>query len=149
MLHYLWAQYAVTSGLWAALVQARSLDALLRDRDAASAALTAARECLEVARQRGVDLAGYPETKPFLGNSALRRQVYGWIMRWMFRHDECIKRCSAHALGDPVEVATFYDDLIATGHDLGVAMPVMESYAEGIGRFAAGWGRAQPCTGCD
>jgi len=149
MLHYLWVQYAVTGGPWAALVQAESFDALFSDRAAASAALTAARECLEVVRQRGVDLAGYPDTKPFLGNSGLRRQVYGWIMRWMFRHDECIKRCSAHALGDPVEVATFYDDLIATGHDLGVAMPVMESYAEGIGRFAAGWGRAQPCTGCD
>ena len=103
MLHYLWVQYAVTGGLWAALVQAGSLDALLRDRDAASAALTAARECLEVVRQRGVDLAGYPETKLFLGNSALRRQVFGWMMGWMFRHDEFVKRCSAHALGDPVE----------------------------------------------
>ena len=149
MLHYLWVQYAVTGGPWAALVQAESFDALFSDRAAASAALTAARECLEVVRQRGVDLAGYPDTKPFLGNSGLRRQVFGWIMRWMFRHDEFVKRCSAHALGDPVEVATFYDDLIATGHDLGVAMPVMESYAEGIRRFAAGERWAQPCASCD
>jgi hypothetical protein len=41
-----------------------------------------------------------------------------------------------HALGDPVEVKTFCDDLIATGHDLGVSMPMMESYAEAITRFA-------------
>jgi hypothetical protein len=56
--------------------------------------------------------------------------------RRMFRHDEHTKRCSAHALGDPIEVKTFYDDLIVTGHDLGVSMPVMESYAEAIRRFA-------------
>jgi hypothetical protein len=53
----------------------------------------------------------------------------------MFRHDEYTKRCSAHALGDPVEIRTFYDDLIAAGHDLGVSMPVMESYGEAIRQF--------------
>jgi hypothetical protein len=53
----------------------------------------------------------------------------------MFRRDEYTKRCSAHALGDPVEIKTFYDDLIATGHGLGVSMPVMESYAEVARRF--------------
>jgi len=42
----------------------------------------------------------------------------------------------SHALGDPVEVKTFYRDLIAAGHDLGVSMPVMESYSEAIRRFA-------------
>jgi hypothetical protein len=67
MLHYLWVQYAITGGLWPALVQAGSFDALLSDRHAGATALTAARECLEVVRQRGVDLSGYPETKPFLG----------------------------------------------------------------------------------
>jgi hypothetical protein len=40
------------------------------------------------------------------------------------------KRCSARAFGDPIEIKTFYDDLISTGHNLGVPMPVMESYAE-------------------
>jgi hypothetical protein len=55
-----------------------------------------------------------------------------WMMGWVFRHDEYAKRCSAHAFGDPVEGKTFYDDLMATGHDLGVSMPVMESFAEDI-----------------
>jgi hypothetical protein len=53
----------------------------------------------------------------------------------MFRHDEYTP-CSAYALGDPVEVKTFYDDLIRTGHDLSVSMPVMESYSKVITRFA-------------
>jgi hypothetical protein len=43
----------------------------------------------------------------------------------------------AHAFGYPVAVKTFYDDLIATGLDVGVSMPVMESHAEDIGRFAS------------
>jgi len=147
MLYYLWVQYAVTGGPWAALVQAGSFDALFGDREAALGALMAARECLEAVRQRGVDLARFPGTKPFLGNSALRRQVFGWLMKWMFRHNEYVKRCSSHALGDPVEVATFYEDLIATGRDLGVAMPVMESYAGAIRRFAAAGGAGARTTG--
>ena len=46
MLHYLWIQYAITGGLWAALMQAGNLDAMLNDREATSAALRAGRECL-------------------------------------------------------------------------------------------------------
>ena len=136
MLHYLWVQYALTGGPWAALVQAGSFTKMLNDRDAALAALMAGRECLQVVKQRGVDIFRYPETKPFLTNSALRRHLNLWIIRRMFRHDEYTRRCSAHALGDPVEVKTFYYDLMATGHDLGVPMPVMESYAEAMRRFS-------------
>jgi len=135
MLHYLWVQYAITGGLWAPLIQAGSLDALLNDGDATSAALKAGCECLRVVRQRGVNLSLYPETEPFLTNSSLRRRVNIWLTRWMFRHDEYTKRCSAHSFGDPVEVKTFYDDLTTMGRDLGVSMPVMESYAEAIRRF--------------
>lgn len=136
MLHYLWIQYAITGGLWAALVQAGSFEALFNDRNAISAALRAACECLEVVRRRGVVLSRYPDTKPFLTNSPLRKRVNIWMTCWMFRRDEYTKRCSAHAFGDPAEVKTFYDDLITTGHDLGASMPVMESYAEAITRFA-------------
>jgi ketopantoate reductase len=138
MLHYLWVEYAITGGLWAALIQAGNLDAMLNDRTATLAALRAVCECLQVVEQRGIDLSGYPEATPFLTNSALHKRINIWMTRWLFRHDEYTKRCSAHALGDPVEVKTFCDDLIATGHDLSVSMPVMESYAEAIRRFAEG-----------
>jgi hypothetical protein len=91
---------------------------------------------VQVVKQRGVDLPRYPEAAPFLTNSALRKRINIWITRWLFRHDEYTKRCSAHAFGDPVEVKTFYDDLTMTGRDLDISMPVMESYAEAIRRFA-------------
>ena len=86
---------------------------------------------------RGSSLSiSYPEAAPFLTNSALRQRVNVWMTRWMFRHDEYTKRCSAHAFGDPIEVNTLYDDLITTGRELHVPMPVMESYGESIWRFA-------------
>lgn len=137
MLHYLWIQYAISTGAWAPLVHAGSLDAMRHERDWTSAALNAVRECLQVVERRGVTLSRYPETRPFLTDSVLRRRVYGWIMRWMIRRDEYTRRCTAHAFGDPVEIQTFYDDLVTTGHDLGVSMPLMESYGEDIHRLAA------------
>jgi 2-dehydropantoate 2-reductase len=136
MLHYLWIQYAITGGLWAALIHAGSFEATLSNDNAGRAAFEAARECLEVVRRRGVVLSQYPEAAPFLSNSALRKQIYLWIMAWMLRHDEYTKRCSAHAFGDPVEVKTFYDDLILTAHQLGVSTRLMDRYAEDIRRFA-------------
>ncbi|HYA64348.1 MAG TPA: 2-dehydropantoate 2-reductase N-terminal domain-containing protein [Candidatus Sulfotelmatobacter sp.] len=136
MLQYLWVEYAINGGPGAALVRAGSFEALLKDRNAITAALRAGCECLEVVRRRGVVLSRYPRAKPFLTNSPLGRPISIWMTRWTFRHDEYTKRCSAHALGDPTEVKTFYDDLIATGHELGVSMPVMESYGEAIRRFA-------------
>ncbi len=137
MLHYLWIQYATTGGLWTALIQAGGFDAIFSDPAAGRAAFQAGRECLDVVKQRGVVLSAYPDAKPFLTNSALLRRFFMGLMRWMFLHWEYPKRCSAHAFGDPLEVATFYDDLIGTGHRLGVSMPVMESYSEAIRRFAA------------
>jgi 2-dehydropantoate 2-reductase len=135
MLHYLWVQYAMTGGPWARLVKAGSLDELFKDHEAILEMLCAGRECLQVVRERGVELSRYPETKPYLTNSVLLRQFYIWMIPRMFR-DQYQKRCSAHALDDPDEVKTFYDDLIGTGRDLGVSMPVMESCAEDIRRFA-------------
>jgi len=136
MLHYLWVQYAITAGMWAALIGAGSFEALLSHRDATDKAQAAVRECLAVAKQRGVALAQYPETRPFLTNSALARRIYFWLARRMFRKDEYTRRSSAHAFGDAVEVKTFYDDLVGTGRELGIAMPVMASYAAAVGRFA-------------
>jgi 2-dehydropantoate 2-reductase len=135
MLHYLWVQYAITGGLWPALVRAGGLAAVLGDRSAGEQALAAVRECLEVVARRGVALGNYPETRLFLSSSALRRKVAAWLFKLTLRHSEFVRRCSAHALGDPTEVKVFYDDLVTTGRQLGVPMPVMGGYAEDIARF--------------
>jgi hypothetical protein len=62
--------------------------------------------------------------------------VAGAAMRALFRFSKAVARTSAHALADPREIACAYDDLILTGRTLGVAMPVMDSFAADIRAFA-------------
>jgi len=135
MLHYLWVQYAITGGLWPALVRAGSIESVLRDRRAGEAALAAVRECLEVVARRGVNLDSYPETRLFLNPSAFRRRIGMWMFKLALRYSEYAKRSSAHALDDPTEIKVFYDELMATGRQIGVPMPVMSSYAQDIASF--------------
>jgi hypothetical protein len=126
-------QYAITGGLWAALVHAGSFDAILNDSNAASAAIAARARMLggsKAPRSRALAVSRSNAVSNEVG-----KRVYTWLMGWMFRHDEYTKRCSAHAFGDPGEVKMIYDDLVATGHDLGVSMAVMEGYAGKIRRL--------------
>jgi 2-dehydropantoate 2-reductase len=149
MLHYLWVQYAILAGLWPALVRAGSMDRALRERQAGELGMRAVRECLEVVARRGVDLRCHPETRPFLRTSALHRWLGMQLFKLTLRYSEFVKRSSAHALDDPIEIKTFYDDLMTTGRELGVSMPVMSSYAQDIAQFASqnrGIGRAT-CPG--
>jgi hypothetical protein len=111
------------------------MEAALRDRQAGLMAMAAVRECLEVVSRRGVDLQRYPETRLFLSSSSLRRRFGMWMFKLMLRYNEFVKRSSAHALQDPTEVKVFYEDLTTTGRQLGVPMPVMDSYAEDIAMF--------------
>lgn len=128
MLHYLWVQYAYTTGPWPMLVRAGSFKKLYSDRKAIEPILTAIQECLHVVQARGVDLERFPSVKMYLHPSKLTALLAGFALSWMFAHDEYRQRCSLHALADPAEVRTFYFDLINTGHELHVPMPVMESY---------------------
>jgi ketopantoate reductase len=136
MLHYLWVQYAFTGAMWAALIDAGSVAAIFADCHQVNRLMAAARECLNVARHRGVDLAQYPDIRPFMQTAGLGRRLAIFMAGLMFKYDAYTRRCSAHAFGDPVEVAHFYDDLVGSGHFLGVPMPVMDSYAASIRRFA-------------
>jgi 2-dehydropantoate 2-reductase len=135
MLHYLWVQYAITGGLWPALVRAGSIDAVLRDRRAGELAVSAVRECIALVARRGVDLSHYPETRPFLSSSAIRQWLAGWMFKLALRYSEFAKRASAHALDDPEEIRAFYDDLTSTGSQFGMPMPAMVSYAADIASF--------------
>jgi 2-dehydropantoate 2-reductase len=132
ILHYLWVQYAVTGGLWPALVKAGSLDAVLANRSIGEQGIYAASECLEVITRRGVDLKQYPETKMYLNHSPLALWVAGLAMKVMFRFNKYMQRSSAHGLSDPQEIKAFYYDLLNTGHQLGVAMPAMSAFEPDI-----------------
>ncbi len=135
ILHYLWVQYAITGGLWPALVKAGSLEAVLADRHLGESAIRAARECLQVIARRGVELNKFPETKMYLSNSSLAIWFASLTIKLMFRYNKLVQRSSLHGLGDAQEVKTFYYDLLNTGHELGLTMPVMSAFEPDVQQF--------------
>jgi ketopantoate reductase len=135
ILHYLWVQYAITGGLWPALVKAGSFEAVLNNRQIAEQGIRAARECLEVVARRGVDLKKYPETKMYMNSSPVAMWIAGLAIKVMFRFNKLVQRSSAHGLGDAQEVKAFYYDLLNTGRQLGVDMPAMSAFEPDIQRF--------------
>jgi hypothetical protein len=71
----------------------------------------------------------------FHTSSGIRRRFGMWLVKLSLRYSEFAKRASAHALDDPAEIKVFYEDLVSTGRELGVPMPVMSSYPQDIASF--------------
>jgi len=135
ILHYLWVQYAITGGLWPALVKAGSFEAVLENRQVGEQGLRAARESLEVIARRGVDLSKYPETKMYMNSSPFGMWIANIAIKVMFRYNKLVQRSSAHGLNDIEEVKAFYYDLLNTGRSLGVSMPALSAFEADIKEF--------------
>jgi len=125
ILHYLWVQYAINGGFWPALVEAGTVKKTLKNKTLMNRAFFSIRECLLVANARGVNLTEYPETKIYFTESSIKRGMLFLLVRTIFQWSKYYQRNTAHALSDPKEIKTFYDDLIETGRELGMAMPNM------------------------
>lgn len=135
ILHYLWVQYAITGGLWPALVKAGSFEMVLENRQIGEQGLRAARESLEVIARRGVDLAKYPETKMYMNNSPFGMWIASLVVKVMFRFNKLVQRSSLHGLDDIEEVKAFYYDLLNTGRELNVAIPALSAFEADIKNF--------------
>jgi len=135
ILHYLWVQYAVTGGLWPALIKAGSLEAVFANRQIGEQGVRAVRECLEVVTRRGVNLKKYPETKMYMNSSPIGLWIAGQVIKFMFRFNKLVQRSSLHGLEDIEEVKAFYYDLLNTGRKLGVDMPAMSAFEVDIQQF--------------
>jgi hypothetical protein len=136
-LHFIWIQYAINAGLWTGLVRAGGLDEVLRDSVNGPLSLRSVKECLDVVAKRGVDLKKHPETKMFMNTgSKIGGMIVGFAMRILFKFNKSVQRASAHALGDPREIKTAYDNLMRTGTELDVDMSVMRSFQEDMETFA-------------
>jgi 2-dehydropantoate 2-reductase len=135
ILHYLWVQYAITGGLWPALVKAGSLEAVLANSEIGKLGIGAARECLEVVARRGVDLKKYPETKMYLNSAPFGMWIASLVIKVLFRFNKLVQRSSAHGLSDAEEIRAFYYDLLKTGQKLGVPMPAMSAFEPDILQF--------------
>jgi 2-dehydropantoate 2-reductase len=135
ILHYLWVQYAITGGLWPALVRAGSFEKVLADSQMGRQGLLAAKECLDITTRRGVDLKQFPEARMYLNTSPIAMWVATLAIKFMFRFNKVVKRSSLHGLDNAEEVQVFFYDLLNMGRKLGVEMPVMSSFEPDINKF--------------
>jgi 2-dehydropantoate 2-reductase len=135
ILHYLWVQYAITGGLWPALIKAGSLEAVFANQQIGAQGVCAVRECLEVLTRRGVDLKKYPETKMYQNTAPVGMWIAGLVLKALFRFNKLVQRSSAHGLSDAEEIRAFYYDLLNTGLKLGVEMPAMRAFEPDIRQF--------------
>jgi hypothetical protein len=62
----------------------------------------------------------------------------GLMIRLLFRFNKSVMRSSLHALGDPREIKTSFYDLLYTGREQGLPMPVMSAFVQDIEQFAEG-----------
>lgn len=90
----------------------------------------AVRECIAVLAARGVDPSAWPDLAPYLTSSAeeLAAAMHATLPTpWVQR------ACRAgHFLENAEEMKRFYLDVLGTGEELGVPMPVMQSFRERI-----------------
>ena len=135
ILHYLWVQYAITGGLWPALVKAGSFENIFNNPKIGEQGVRAVGECLEIITRRGVDLKKYPETKMYQSSAPIGMWIAGLVIKAMFRFNKLVQRSSAHGLEDAQEVKAFYYDLLNTGRKLGVEMPAMSAFETDIQGF--------------
>jgi 2-dehydropantoate 2-reductase len=135
ILHYLWVQYAITGGLWPALVRAGSFEEALKSPEIVQQGLRASKECLEVTMRRGVDLKKYPEAQMYLNTSPVAVWIANMALKFMFRFNTVVKRSSLHGLDDAEEVKVFFYDLLNAGRKLDVSMPVMRAFEPDIQKF--------------
>lgn len=71
----------------------------------------------------------------YLSNSSLAIWFASLTIKLMFRYNKLVERSSLHGLGDAQEVRTFYYDLLNTGRELGLTMPVMSAFEPDIQQF--------------
>jgi ketopantoate reductase len=135
MLEYLWVQFALSGGLWPALVEAGSFGALLGDGKRLAKALAALHECFSLLEARGIDLDAYSEVSLYRSSNGMKVKLTALALRVMFSLSEWSKRVSSHALSNAEEIRAFYHDIADMARTISVAMPVFESYRPVIEAF--------------
>ena len=131
MRDWLWLHFAQAAGTLGSVINAGGLQPFYEDEAGLRDCMVpAVRECLAVLAARGVDPAAYPEVAPYLTMPA--EQVAAttkataatpWVQRTLR---------AGHFLENAAEMRRFYLDVLATGEELGVPMPVMQSFRERV-----------------
>ena len=135
ILHWHWLQFALNAGMWPALVRMKNLKSILKDKSTLDEILHCTDECIDVCIKRGINIDDYPEIKSYTGIGKLKAFIMKTLFPFMLAHSEYHRRCMAHALDDPKEIKTFYDNVLNTGRELGVDMPYYSKFQKDIEAF--------------
>jgi 2-dehydropantoate 2-reductase len=122
MLHWLWVHFAINSGIIAAAFKAGGAKELLNSIPNLRLGILAGREALAVCQARGVDVRAYEDAKSFTAPAWLGA-IAVWFM--MKTNQPARKIMERHTAVD--ELQQMYYDVLASGEQLNVSMPVYRS----------------------
>ena len=131
MVEWLWVHHAIVAALVGAAFSAGGLKEMMTDAGVLQDRLIpAARDALRVVEARGVDLRRYDDTRPYLelpAAAVAAEMIASAGSTWMSR-----TFAAGHFLGNAEEMRRFYLDVVETGEELGVEMPVLASFREKV-----------------
>ena len=137
ILQWHWLQFALNAGMWPALVRAKNIKAIIKDQSLIDDIFHCTAECINVCVKRGVNINEYPEIKPYASSGKFKVFFMKHVFPFILEHSEYHRRCMAHALDDPKEIKTFYDNVLNTGRELNVKMPYFSKFQKDIENFAS------------
>lgn len=120
MLHWLWVHNAGSTAISLAFQKHKNTEMYLTDKALLKQSFLATRECLELCERRGAYSAQYPEIAAFKWPM--------WVLiplfKYNFRHNESMKRYTAHGESMPLEeIACNYYDMMNTARKYNFDMP--------------------------
>jgi ketopantoate reductase len=120
MLHWLWVHNAGSTAISLAFQKHKNTEKYLCDKKLLKESFLATRECLELCEKRGAYSKEYPEISAF--------KMPMWLLipmfKFNFRHNESMKRYSAHGEKMPVaDIASNYYDILSTSKKYNFDMP--------------------------
>lgn len=125
------AHFAFNAGMMGAAIQARGLLEMMRSGEHARLAIRCMREGFEVVRARGVDPDRFQSET---GIAKLPEFLSACLVR-LLSHTAMIKMTAAHTHAGSEEMCDYALRVLATGKELGVTMPNLESTVSAIHEF--------------
>ena len=122
IIEWLWVHYAVNCGLLGTALYAGGIKQLVSDPALMVFSVYAVRDALKVLEKRGVDVAAYEDTKPFLQGpiDEFARSYSNSLLNTTYGQRVV---ASGQFGNNPEELRSFYFDVLNTGEQLGVYTP--------------------------
>lgn len=128
MLHWLWVHNAGSIAISLAFQKYKNVEKYLRDKTLLKQSFLATREGLDLCEKRGAYSKKYPEIAAFKWPMWLLIPMF----KFNFRHNESMKRYTAHGESMPIEdIACNYYDILKTAKEFNFEMPCYQDL-EGI-----------------